>query len=128
MAQYESRLEDSPTPQVSLGEFRAVRESEKGSASANVDAPRVLRTGGSGGGGMEDILKRLGSLESSVGEIKALVSGIAGATQHFATKADVKSVEARVCGIEAAMQHCATKADVTSLEAHVSGITAVKQA
>lgn len=48
------------------------------------------------GGGMDDILKRLGAVEESVSEIKAAVSGLTSTMPHLATKADVQSVETSI--------------------------------
>jgi hypothetical protein len=49
-----------------------------------------------GGGGMDDVLKRLGAVESSVSEIRAQVSGIAATIQHLATKSDISAVETAI--------------------------------
>jgi predicted membrane protein len=53
---------------------------------------------GSGGGGVEDILKRLGNVEAQVSAIPAIIP-------HLATKADVADIP-----------QLATKADVAALE------------
>ena len=42
---------------------------------------------------MDDVLKRLGAVESSVSDIKAEVSGISATVAHLATKADVSKLE-----------------------------------
>jgi hypothetical protein len=57
---------------------------------------------GSGGGDMEDVLRRLGSLEKDVSVIKTEVAGITALLPHLATKADV-----------APIPYLATKADVS---------------
>jgi hypothetical protein len=113
MAQNESRLEASTLPQVSLGEFRSAYAAGKGSANTRVDAQRVVRTGGGGGGYVDDILKRLGFVESAVSDIQAQVSGLTATVQHLATKEDVGSLS----GLTATVQHLATKAEVNSLKA-----------
>jgi hypothetical protein len=49
---------------------------------------------GSGGGDVEDILKRLGNVETHVSELRSQVSAILAIIPHLATKADVAAVEA----------------------------------
>jgi hypothetical protein len=84
--------------------------------------PSRLRVGKSngGGGGMDDVLKRLGVVESTVSEIRSQVSGIATILPHLATKDDVTAVRvevselrAEVRNIAAVMPHLATKADLS---------------
>ena len=48
---------------------------------------------GSGGGDVEDILKRLGNVETHVSELRSQVSAILAIIPHLATKADVAAVE-----------------------------------
>jgi hypothetical protein len=48
---------------------------------------------GSGGGDVEDIVKRLGSVETHVSELRSQVSAILAIIPHLATKADVAAVE-----------------------------------
>lgn len=103
MAQNEPALNSPHSSQVSLAGSRAVYAHRKGSANAIVDVPPIRRAGGGGGGDMDDILKRLASVESSVADIRAHVSGLAAAAQHFATKADVQSIKADVNGLEASI-------------------------
>jgi hypothetical protein len=62
---------------------------------------------GSGGGGVEDILKRLGNVESHVSELRSQVSAILAIIPHLATKADVADVRAAVGHV---------KADVAAVE------------
>ena len=52
---------------------------------------------------MDDILKRLGTLESSVSDIRSQVSGLTGAMPHIATKADVNEVETTIHKVESTM-------------------------
>jgi len=42
---------------------------------------------------MDDVLKRLGAVESTVSEIRTQVSAIAAILPHLATKADVNAIE-----------------------------------
>ena len=58
---------------------------------------------GSGGGDVEDILKRLGNVETHVFELRSQVSAIAAVIPHLATKADLTAV------------HLATKADINDV-------------
>ena len=51
---------------------------------------------GSGGGPVEDILKRLGNVESDVSELKSQVSGVLAIVPHLATKVDVMDVRTAV--------------------------------
>lgn len=58
---------------------------------------------GSGGGDMEDALRRLGSLEKDVSVIKAEVAGIAAVLPHLATKADASLVRAAISDAKTSM-------------------------
>lgn len=58
---------------------------------------------------MEDVSRRLGSLEKDVSEIKTDVRGIMAQLPHMATKADV-----------AQLPYMATKAEVMAIRAEVS--------
>ena len=62
---------------------------------------------GSGGGNVEDILRRLGNVETHVSELKSQVSAILAIIPHLATKADVADVKAAVGQV---------KADVAAVE------------
>ena len=103
MVQNKSALNSPHSSQVFMAGFRAVYAPRKGSADAIVDVPPVRRESGGGGGDMDDVLKRLASVESSVADIRAHVSGLAAAAQHFATKADVQGLKADVNGLEASI-------------------------
>jgi hypothetical protein len=58
---------------------------------------------GSGGGYVEDILKRLGNVESDVSELKSEVRGILAIAPHLATKADVTDVRTAVADLRGEM-------------------------
>jgi hypothetical protein len=83
--------------------------------------PRV-RTGKSnsgGGGGMDDVLRRLGVVEETVLEIRTQVSSISATLPHLATKDDLHAVKddvsdlrTEVRAIAAILPHLATKDDV----------------
>jgi hypothetical protein len=62
---------------------------------------------GSGGGDVEDILRRLGNVETDVSEVKSQVSAILAVMPHLATKADVADVRTEL-GL--------LKADVAAVE------------
>jgi GTP:adenosylcobinamide-phosphate guanylyltransferase len=51
---------------------------------------------GSGGGDVEDILKRLGNVETYVSELKSQVGSILAIIPHLATKADVAALETAI--------------------------------
>jgi HAMP domain-containing protein len=75
--------------------------------------------GGSGGGNVDDILKRLGAVEVSVNDIRALVSALTAVVPHLATKAEVSALSGNVDALrgelKADMPHLATKAEVNAL-------------
>jgi hypothetical protein len=56
---------------------------------------------GSGGGDVEDILKRLGNVETHVSELRSQVSAILAIIPHLATKADVADLRAAVGQVKA---------------------------
>ena len=68
---------------------------------------KLICWSGGGGGDVEDILKRLGSVETHVSELRSQVSGILAVIPHLATKADVADVRAAVGQV---------KADVAAVE------------
>jgi len=76
--------------------------------------PRVRAAkSNNGGGGMDDVLKRLGAVESIVLEIRTQVGAI---LPHLATKTEVSDLRTEVRGIAAILPHLATKADVNAIE------------
>jgi phage host-nuclease inhibitor protein Gam len=58
---------------------------------------------GSGGGHVDDILKRLGNVETDVSELKSKVSAILATVPHLATKADVLDVRSAVAELRTEM-------------------------
>jgi hypothetical protein len=64
-------------------------------------------SGSGGGGDVEDILKRLGNVETHVSELRSQVSAILAIIPHLATKADVADVRTAVGQV---------KADVAAVE------------
>ena len=63
---------------------------------------------GSGGGDMEDVLRRLGLLEKDVSVIKTEVAGITAVLPHLATKADVALVKSDVSLVRAEISDAKT--------------------
>jgi hypothetical protein len=58
---------------------------------------------GSGGGDVEDILRRLGNVETHVSELREQVSAILAIIPHLATKTDVADLRADVAALETAI-------------------------
>ena len=79
---------------------------------------------GGGGGYVEDILRRLGAVETSISELKSQVSGILAILPHLATKADVADVRTDVADVRTDVAN--VKADVAQLRgemgAGISGL------
>ena len=57
---------------------------------------KALVGSGSGGGGVDDILKRLGNVETHVTELRSEVSALSATVSHLATKADVAALKAEL--------------------------------
>jgi hypothetical protein len=74
---------------------------------------------------VDDILKRLGAVESSVSEARADVGVIKATLPHLATKEDIRRVEADVGAVKAVLPHLATREDLKQVEADVSAVKAV---
>jgi len=68
---------------------------------------------------MDDVLKRLGAVETSVAEIKVQVGAIAAVIPHLATKSDVDGLRTEVRAIAAVIPHLATKAEIGELRAEM---------
>jgi hypothetical protein len=66
---------------------------------------------GSGGGDMEDVLRRLGLLEKDVSEIKTNLAGMAAQLPYMATKADVMATRTEIM---------ATRTEIMAVRAEVS--------
>lgn len=84
--------------------------------------------GGSGGGEVEDVLRRLGSLETAVSVTK---TELTTALPHLATKEDVALVKADIAlvkgdvsAIKAQLPHLATKEGVALVKADVAEVKA----
>jgi hypothetical protein len=69
----------------------------------------VARKSGGSGGDMDDVLKRLGAVESSLSDLRVQVSGIAAKIPYLATKADVLATKADVLMLKADVNAMETK-------------------
>ena len=83
---------------------------------------RIAGKSSDGGGGMDNVLQRLGAVESSVSAIRVEVGGIAAQLPHLATKENLKEVKGQVSAIAAQIPHLATKEDFGHLRAAISGM------
>lgn len=72
----------------------------------------VARKRDGGEGDMDEVLKRLGAVESSVSELRVQVGGIAATLPYLATKDDLNELRAQVSGIAAQIPYLATKEDM----------------
>jgi hypothetical protein len=67
-----------------------VAHNHRGTRSSTAMSP------GGGGGPVEDILKRLGNVETDVSQVKSQVSAILPIIPHLATKSDVSALETAI--------------------------------
>jgi hypothetical protein len=70
------------------------------SAGRASDSSAADRSGDSGGS-VEDVLKRLGNLETSVSDLKSQVSAVLATIPHWATKSDVADLRTDISNLEA---------------------------
>ncbi len=73
---------------------------------------------------MDDILKRLGSVEAAVSEVRTQVGAISAVIPHLATKANLTPIETSISELRAVIPHLATKADLKELKADLVGMKA----
>src|SRR5690242_7256902 len=78
--------------------------------------PSVRSTGGSDGGNMDDVVRRLGAVESLLDETREGVRAIKAARAHLATKAELNDLTADVNASKATRPHLGTKADVNEVK------------
>jgi hypothetical protein len=92
---------------------------------------RVGKSSDGGGGDMDEVLKRLGAVETAVSETKAQV---AATLPHLATRDDVRAVRVEISdvrvevaevrtevrAIAAVIPHLATKADLGAVRAEIA--------
>ena len=65
---------------------------------------------------MDDTQKRLGIIETTLAEIKALLANFAA---NFATKTELEQLRGEVREIKAVLPHLATKADVETVKVDI---------
>ena len=85
---------------------------------------RIAGKSSDGGGGMDNVLQRLGAVESSVSAIRVEVGGIAAQLPHLATKENLKEVKGQVSAIAAQIPHLATKEELKEVKGQVAAIAA----
>ena len=81
----------------------------RGGATANASIGS-----GSGGGDVDDILKRLGNVEGLVSELRSQVSGILALIPQLATKADVADLKAALASTMARLIKWIVAAELVS--------------
>jgi hypothetical protein len=74
---------------------------------------------GSGGGGMDDVMKRLGVLERDMSDLKVQVGSIAAQLPHLATKAEIGDLKA-MTSAEIGGLRAMTSAEIGGLRAMTS--------
>ena len=74
---------------------------------------------GSGGGGMDEVVKRLGVLERDVSDLKVQVGSIAAQLPHLATKAEISDLKATTSAQIGDLK-AATSAQIGDLKAAIS--------
>jgi len=87
---------------------------------------------GSGGGGVDEILKRLGNVETHVSELRTQVSSILAVIPYLATKADLKGdtaeIKAAIGDVKAeakadiAEVKAAAKADIAEVKTAIADV------
>src|SRR3569833_4031468 len=80
----------------------------------------VVRRSVGSGGAMEDVLKRLGAVESSLSELRVQVGGIAAGIPYLATKDEIREVRGDISVIAAIIPHLAPKHELTGVVATLS--------
>ena len=79
---------------------------------------------GGGGGGVDDLLKRMGNVETHVSELKSQFSALSATVSHLATAKSVSDlrteVTGKIDGILAVIPHLATKADLSDVKTAVA--------
>jgi hypothetical protein len=85
------------------------------SAAATPTLPLKWSASGGGNGGMDDILKRLHTVETTVSDIRTDVSGLMAMMPHLATKADLAEVSGSLKA-EIAEVKGSLKLDIATLE------------
>jgi len=66
---------------------------------------------------MDDILKRLGTVEGYVSDLRVDLRSVSASVPHLATKEDLGELNAELSAVTAILPHLATKEDLSRLEA-----------
>jgi hypothetical protein len=82
-------------------------------------------TGGDGGGTVDDILRRLGVVESSMLEIGGDIREIKGVLPHLATKAELGEIRADIREIKGLLPQLATKGELGEVRADLREIKGI---
>jgi hypothetical protein len=80
--------------------------------------------GGDGGGGVDDILKRLGNVESAVADLRGDMREVMAVLPTLATKVEVSEVRGDIASIKAELPHLATKENVAGVRTEVEAVKA----
>jgi hypothetical protein len=68
---------------------------------------------------VDDILKRLGNVETAVGDLRVQVGVMVGTIPHLATAASVADLKKDVCAIAATIPHLATAVALSAMETRI---------
>jgi hypothetical protein len=77
--------------------------------SGGTSGPHTRAVNSHGGGNVDDILNRLGALETAVLDLYKQVSGIAATIPHLATKADLNSVRVGIGAVQGSISALETR-------------------
>lgn len=86
-----------------------------GSSDSSVVAQKLGGTDG-GNGGMDDVLKRLHTVEQTVSDIKADVVGIKTSIPYLATKSDLSDVRTDLTGVHGSLKTQITKSELAIIK------------
>src|SRR6185503_20463475 len=84
-------------------------------AAASLDADKAR-------GNMDEILKRLGILETTLTDVRLQLASVLALLPTFATKADLANVEKKADAIAAVLAHLATKAELEGVRTDVQTV------
>ena len=71
---------------------------------------------------MDDVLRRLGVVESLVAQTREDVSAIKAGFTHLATKADLNDLKADISAIKATLPHLATSAEINGVRSDLHAL------
>jgi len=87
----------------------------RSTAAASLDADKAR-------GNMDEILKRLGILETTLTDVRLQLASVLALLPTFATKADLTNVEKKADAIAAVLPHLATKAELEGVRTDVQTV------